>query len=74
MNKNASILAIDESHISTVEAFGAKLFPLRPIGAVVQGINLGSAQPPPVKVIHALEQIMAQYGSVSYTHLRAHET
>ena len=71
MNKNASILAIDESHISTVEAFGAKLFPLRPIGAVVQGINLGSAQPPPVKVIHALEQIMAQYGFLVFKGMQA---
>ena len=62
MDGKVNILTIKEPHKSTLEAFGARLYPLEPIGAIVQGIDLALAQPPPEEVIHALEQIMAQCG------------
>ena len=62
MDGKVNILTIEEPHKSTLEAFGARLYRLDPIGAIVQGIDLALAQPPPEEVIHALEQIMAQCG------------
>ena len=56
---------IDPAHLSCIEAYGATIKPLVPIGAIVQGVDL-AAPPPPNPVIAALEQTMAERGFVVF--------
>ena len=64
--KTPSVSPIDPVHRSTVEAFGATLISLEPIGAVVRGLDLGAVTPPPAPVIQALEYIMAHRGFIVF--------
>ena len=67
MSKNAPrVLPIDPNHRSTVEAFGATLIPLEPLGAVVQGLELAVTTAPPLPVVQALEQTMTDRGFIVF--------
>jgi len=67
VSKNApGVLPIDPNHRSTVEAFGATLIQLEPLGAVVQGLELAATTPPPLPVVQALEQTMADRGFIVF--------
>ena len=61
---------LDPTHRSTLEAFGATLIPLEPIGAIIQGLDLAVATPPPIPVIEALEQAMAHRGFIVFKNER----
>ena len=60
------VYPIDPVHRSTIEAFGAELSTLEPIGAVVRGLELAKGVPPPDHVLFALEQIMANLGFIVF--------
>ena len=53
---------LDPERVATVEAAGATLTPLEPLGAKVRGIDLTSGAEPPPEVVDALEREMAQRG------------
>lgn len=54
--------SLDPSRVALIEAAGAEIAPLDPIGAAVRGIDLASEAPPPPEVIEALEREMAERG------------
>ena len=63
MTTHASTLPpLDTSRVATIEKFGAKITPLDPVGAEVEGIDLSSEEGPPVEVVEALEREMAERG------------
>ena len=73
MSKNASgVLPIDPKHRSAIEAFGATLIALAPMGAVVQGLELAVTTPPPLQVVQALEQTMAHRGFIVFKSEHTH--
>ena len=53
---------IDPDSTAIIEAFGATIRPLHPIGAEVSGMDLTSDQAPPAEVVTTLERIMAERG------------
>jgi len=57
----SSIPAVETLAIDPIESFGARVAPLDPIGATVEGVDLSAARPPP-EVIQALERLMAERG------------
>ena len=65
-NQKPKVLDLDPIHRSTVEAFGANLTPLEPMGALVQGLDLAAKMPPPTPIIETLEHIMANRGFVVF--------
>ena len=62
----SSLPPLDPSRVATIEAFGAEIHPLDPIGAQVRGIDLSSMEAPPAAVIQALEQEMASRGFIVF--------
>ncbi len=67
MSKNPSgVSPIDLKHRSAIEAFGATLTALEPMGAVIQGLELAVTTPPPFQVVQALEQTMAHRGFIVF--------
>ncbi|MEQ9258691.1 MAG: TauD/TfdA family dioxygenase [Roseovarius sp.] len=55
----------DPQDMATIEAFGARIAPLEPIGAEVRGIDL-AAETPPREVLDALEREMARRGFLAF--------
>lgn len=53
---------IDYKNSNTIENFEAKITPLSPLGAQVEGIDLSQKESPPQDVIEALEMEMANRG------------
>ncbi len=65
LNTNSSTLPpLDPSRVATVEKIGAKITPLDPVGAQVEGIDLTSREGPPTEVVEALEREMAERSRV----------
>lgn len=62
MSRQSTIPSLDPSRVATIEAFGATITPLDPLGAQVQGIDLSSGETPPPDVLDALEREMANRG------------
>ena len=63
MNTQTSpIHPLDPSRVATIEAAGATISPIEPLGAAVRGIDLTASSPPPPEVVDALEQEMASRG------------
>lgn len=60
-----SVPPIDPHRIATIEAYGARLRELQPLGAAVSGLDL-EAPTPPAEVIEALEQSMAERGFIVF--------
>ena len=58
--------ALDPEQTALIEAHGARITPLEPIGAEVRGIDLAAQAPPSRDVLDALEQIMAQRGFLAF--------
>ncbi|MCH8552636.1 MAG: TauD/TfdA family dioxygenase [Natronospirillum sp.] len=61
-NRSSTVPALYPERIALVEKHGARLTPLAPIGAQVEGNDLTSKQAPPPEVLQALEQEMANRG------------
>jgi len=59
-------LSLDLKIIKVVENYGAKLYVLEPIGAVVENIDLTANKPPPDPVLQALEFAMAERGFIVF--------
>lgn len=62
----AMIPSLSPSRVALIEEFGAKIIPLDPIGAAVEGIDLRSKDPPPEPVRQALEEEMANRGFIVF--------
>ena len=60
-----SVPPIDPHRIATIEAYGARLRELQPLGAAVKGLDL-EAPTPPAEVVEALEQSMAERGFIVF--------
>lgn len=58
----SALKPLDPSRVATVEQFGARISPLEPIGAQVEGIDLTADEGPPTEVLAALEHEMADRG------------
>lgn len=61
MNTYSSVPPLDPTRIATIEAHGAEIKPLEPLGVQVRGIDL-TADTPPTRVLQALEEEMANRG------------
>lgn len=61
MNTYSSVPPLDPTRIATIEAHGAEIKPLEPLGVQVRGIDLTS-DTPPAHVLQALEEEMANRG------------
>lgn len=71
MNTRSSVLPpLDPSHVAAVEKVGAKIVPLEPLGAQVEGIDLTASEAPPREVIAALEYEMANRGFIVFKNER----
>ena len=67
MNKSTqAILPIDTEQSSIIEEFGARLYELDPIGAIIENLDLAANKPPPDTVLQALEYIMACRGFIVF--------
>ena len=55
---SSSVPALSPVAVATVEGVGASIKALRPMGAVVEGLDLSASAPPPAAVVKALEQVM----------------
>src|SRR6056297_4086094 len=64
--KSATIPQLDPSRVALIEEFGGRIEALDPIGAVVSGIDLAAASPPPAAVTDALELEMAHRGFIVF--------
>lgn len=63
MDKAVSTLPpLDEDRTRIVEAHGAEIRPISPLGAEVRGIDLTANSPPPQQVVDALEREMVERG------------
>ena len=60
------MLPIDTERSSIIEDFGARLYELDPIGAIIENLDLAANKPPPDPVIQALEYIMACRGFIVF--------
>ncbi|WP_108445533.1 TauD/TfdA dioxygenase family protein [Halomonas denitrificans] len=58
----STIPPLDPARVATLEAFGATITPLEPLGAEVRGIDLAAQEAPPAEVRDALEREMASRG------------
>jgi len=58
----STIPSISQKRKIIIEKYGAKITPLKPLGASVSGIDLSAKDSPPDKVIKALEMEMANRG------------
>jgi taurine dioxygenase len=63
---SSSVPALSPVAAATVEGVGASIKALRPMGAVVEGLDLSASAPPPAAVVKALEQVMAERGFVVF--------
>ena len=60
------MLPIDTERSSIIEDFGARLYELDPIGAIIENLDLAAHYPPPDPVLQALEYIMACRGFIVF--------
>lgn len=60
-----SVPPIDPHRLAIIQAYGAKLRELQPLGATVSDLDL-EATAPPAKVVEALEQTMAERGFIVF--------
>ena len=66
MSKSAGVTPLDPSRVKRIEDAGGRIEPLDPVGAVVSGIDLAAAAPPPAEVLEALELEMANRGFIVF--------
>ena len=62
MTNPSTLPPLDPARVSIIEKYGAKITPLEPIGAQVEGVDLASEENPPAEVVEALEHEMACRG------------
>jgi len=63
-NDTALIPQLNPDWLTALQVAGICLTSLKPIGALVEGLDLGAPNPPPPFVVEILELIMAERGFV----------
>lgn len=61
-----TLFPLDPSRVATIKRYNVDIEALESIGAVVQGLDLSTTEPPPAELIEALELEMAHRGFIVF--------